>query len=103
MVWMDTDVKAELPGIIDIAAKSPYSIDELELIYWEEVRPAVWTNMLMIVGGEWAGYELNWLADRIVDRSSKSTWRFPRWLCFYSSHYWSILKTGVLRLREIET
>lgn len=46
MVWMDTEVEPLVDGIARVCAASPYGLAELEAIYWNEVRPAVWINLL---------------------------------------------------------
>jgi hypothetical protein len=45
-------------------ARSPFSLDELESIYRDEVAPVVHGN-LKIIAGEWAGFGKDWLAERI--------------------------------------
>ena len=39
--WMDTDPAASFPGIVRICAESKYTLEELEAIFWNEIRPAV--------------------------------------------------------------
>lgn len=67
-VWMDTDTEVEFPRIVEVCAQSKYSIAELEQIFWNEVEPAVGFNMWS-VAGEWAGFEIDGLSARILEKS----------------------------------
>jgi hypothetical protein len=72
MFWMDTDPEQELESAARICARSKYSIAEIEQIFWNEVRPAVRFN-LQSIAGEWTGFEIGWLSQRILE-----THRFGR-------------------------
>jgi hypothetical protein len=45
MIYMDTDVGDLVDRIAEACAKSPYAIDELEAILWNEVYPACRFNI----------------------------------------------------------
>jgi hypothetical protein len=98
--WMDTDPDILLSEVARICAESKYTLSELEEIYWNEVRPAVSFNLLMLPAPEWAGLEIEWLTQRIL-----KTHRFGRcvrlpWLRPYAQAWWRKLQSGVLAIRE---
>ena len=100
MIWMDTDVDAELPRIVNAAATSCYSIADLHHIYWHEVRPVVWKNMLIPVAPEWAGYEIKWLGDKIIERLASGKKSLPIKFHRYARGYWAKIESGVRIARE---
>ena len=63
-LFLDTDVRIWYPYTALIAAKSPYSIEELNGIFHNEVAPVVSGNLLSIAG-EWAGFDNEWLVTSI--------------------------------------
>ena len=77
ILFMDTDVKSELNGIADKLAASPYSLSEIESILAKEVFPACWFNLLLFVGGEWAGFDIEWLSNRILKRQKRRWLKMP--------------------------
>jgi len=100
MFWMDTDPDLVLPDAAVTCAASPYSLPELRAIYWNEVFPAVRFNMWWLPAPEWRGFELDWLAERILKRN-----RFGRrlpygWLHRYSQAWWQRLETAIVEIRE---
>lgn len=97
--WMDTDPSFLLAGIAHICADSKYTLEELEAIYWNEVRPAVSFNMVMFPAPEWAGFEIEWLKERVL-RKSRFGKPLPRkWLHPYSSRWWRELHAGIVQRR----
>ncbi|MDB2705549.1 hypothetical protein N9Y67_03295, partial [Pseudomonadota bacterium] len=57
-------------------ADSIYTIEELKFILNNEVAPAVSENLLS-VAGEWAGFDEEWLVNRIINiRVKNSVWLF---------------------------
>ena len=66
-LFLDTDVRTSYPYIALIAARSPYSLEELTAIFRDEVSPVVAPNLLS-VAGEWAGFGEKWLVSRITAR-----------------------------------
>jgi hypothetical protein len=98
--WMDTDPAILLPEVVRVCADSKYTLEELELIYWNEVRPAVSFNMAMFPAPEWAGFELEWLKSRVL-RKSRFGRTLPRkWLHPYSRGWWRKLHDGIVQRRR---
>jgi len=98
--WMDTDPGILLPEVARVCAESKYTMPELEAIYWNEVRPAVSFNLLMLPAPEWAGFEIEWLKQRVLKKHRFGRRvRFP-WLRPYSASWWSRLQSAVAVLRE---
>jgi hypothetical protein len=97
--WMDTDPEILLPRVAEVCARSKYTMAELEAIYWNEVRPAVSFNMWMLPAPEWAGFEINWLVERIL-RKHRYGSRLPiRWLHPYADGWWQKLHRRISELR----
>ena len=100
MFWMDTDPGLLIDNIAEVCFKSKYSIDELEHIFWNEVRPAVTFNLLMLSAPEWNGFEITWLENRIL-KKHKFGKRLPRkWLHHYSNSWWQKLKKKIENLEQ---
>jgi len=98
--WLDTDPAVFLAGIARVCAESKYTLDELEAIFWNEVRPAVEFNLGMFLAPEWAGFEITWLTQRILRRSRYGK-PLPRgWLHPYSCGWWRRLRAEILRCRS---
>lgn len=74
--YLDTDVEGWYPHAARVLADSDYTIDELRDILRHEVHPVLHPN-LMTVAGEWAGFDEDWLAERILQRLAKPRWRRP--------------------------
>ena len=65
-LFLDTTLdSADIDRIAKTLAGSPYSLDELDRILLWEVYPACRSNLLSIAG-EWAGFDPEWLASRIL-------------------------------------
>lgn len=93
--WMDTDPNIMFPRIVEVCARSKYSIDELEAIFWNEVRPAVRFNLWLLPAPEWAGFETTWLASRILKKHRYGR-RVPvRWLHPHSNRWWRKLRAAI--------
>ncbi len=65
--WMDTDPEIFLRDCARVCARSKYSRPEIEAIFWNEVFPAVKFNLRAGVAPEWAGFEIGWLSQRILE------------------------------------
>lgn len=99
MVWMDTDVERELELIAEVCARSKYSLMDLEQIYWNEVFPAIRFNRLMSPAPEWAGFDLEWLTQRIL-ATHRFGRRLPaRWFRPYARQHWHRLAAQIAALR----
>lgn len=96
--WMDSDPNLDLTRVAELCANSKYSLSEIEEIYWNEVRPAVRFN-LFSVAGEWAGFDIDWLAQRIV-RVHRFGKRLPtKVLHPHSALWWQRLSSEVRRMK----
>lgn len=98
--WMDTDLAPLLPSIARVCAASKYSIAELEAIYWNEVRPAVAANLWIPTAPEWAGFDLDWLTTRILDKHRFGKPLPWRWLRPGARECWRELRVAVEALRS---
>lgn len=98
--WMDTDPSIFLADVARACAQSKYSLEELEAIFWNEVRPAVSFNMAMFPASEWAGFKIDWLKERVL-RKSRFGKPLPRkWLHPYAANWWRKLSAGIVRHRS---
>src|SRR5262245_64306164 len=68
-LFLDTDVTLSRTWRIQQLAASPYSVEEIEQILIDEVYPICRSN-LMSSAGEWSGFDLQWLEERILARLS---------------------------------
>lgn len=68
-MYLDTDVSLSRDWRIRVLAASPYSLDELEAILVDEIRP-ICSGNLRCVAGEWAGFDEAWLEERILARAA---------------------------------
>lgn len=64
-IFLDTELdEITLMHISKVIIESGYKPDEIHNILWKEVFPAVGDNLRM-VAGEWAGFNPEWLKERI--------------------------------------
>ena len=96
-LFLDTDVRIWYPWSARAIALSPYSFEELDLIFSDEVRPVLSVNMLM-VAGEWAGFDTDWLVSKIVARGKPRhrSW-LPQWKAAQRDWESVVLLTKCLR------
>ena len=99
MIFMDTDPALLLPDMAQQCAASPYSIDELEAILFNEVLPACRINMFDFPAPEWAGFDLDWLTRRILDKHRFGR-RKPWVLRGYTRGWWIRLKPLIEQARR---
>jgi hypothetical protein len=98
-VWMDTELAFVLPGMAEVCAASKYSIEELEQIYWNEVRPAVKFNLWDLPAPEWAGFELEGLT-RLILAKHRFGRRLPTaWLRPHARACWREIRAAILERR----
>jgi hypothetical protein len=102
MFWMDTDPADILSDIAKVCVESPYTIEELERIFWNEVRPAVSFNLLDWPAPEWQGFDIDWLTTRILDVNRFGKKLPIRWLPSYSKNWWRRLSKAISELKEEE-
>jgi hypothetical protein len=76
-LFLDTDVRLIYANTARVCAASPFSQEELERIFHEEVAPVVEPN-LHAVAGEWAGFDEEWLVTAISARTPGRGWRESR-------------------------
>jgi hypothetical protein len=108
-LWLDTELSAEdLEHIGRVMADSDLTIEQLRHVYLVEVAPVVSPNLLM-VAGEWAGFDEEWLCSKIManlrDRPRRTkfwSW-FPltRWPMLYATErHWKRLVELFQRFRD---
>jgi hypothetical protein len=98
-LWLDTEIsQMTLNYIVREMKASGYSLAKLKYIYQHEVAPVVYQNLL-IVAGEWAGFDEAWLYDKIQQNLSKpKIWRNFRFFIsrpgmFYATkEHWATLE-----------
>lgn len=95
MFWMDTAPDIVLANTAKICAQSKYSIKELRLIYWNEVRPAVSYNMKMSAP-EWTGFNTEFLIERILNKHKYGRKLPIMCLHRYSNLWWNKLETEII-------
>lgn len=65
-LWLDTELQeSDLNRVAEIMFESGYSFEELREIYEKEVAPVVYMNLLS-PAGEWAGFDNEWLHEKII-------------------------------------
>jgi hypothetical protein len=69
-LFLDTDISLVRDYRAKALADSPYPIEDLELILRNEVFPVCSWNLLS-VAGVWAGFDLDWLEERIIQRLNR--------------------------------
>lgn len=69
-LFLDTDVSLNYDYISRVCAASEYSLEELKKILENEVAPVCYINLL-IVAGEWVGFDEEWLVNKISKRIRK--------------------------------
>src|SRR5262245_28825424 len=85
-MFLDTELQpADLERLGRQLAASPYTLDELNAILFDEVYPVCIGN-LHSVAGEWAGFDSAWLQTAIL-KHGQSWLRVPRWL---QTKHWMI-------------
>ena len=97
--WMDTDPAILFDRIVHQCASSKYTIAELERIFWNEVEPAVGFN-LWSIAGEWAGFEVDWLAARVLEKSRFGEPLPVKWVRPHANFWWRRLRAAVMEKRE---
>ena len=98
-LFMDTDVRFEYDLVATACAKSQYTLENLEAIFLKEVFPACKFNLNIIPGGEWSGFDSDWLQQRILKkhRFGKSLpWNWRR----YALECWAQIESRILVIRD---
>ncbi len=99
--YLDTDTTGSEPHAAAVLAASAYSLEELHAILFDEVHAALYPN-LVSVAGEWAGFDIDWLAARILEQQATPRWRRPRGRLLRSTaaSIWTSLEPRIRALRE---
>ncbi|QDU83775.1 hypothetical protein Pla163_08760 [Planctomycetes bacterium Pla163] len=99
-LFLDDDPRATLASRARTLAASPYSLDELEQVFKDEVLPVCGAN-LASPAGEWAGFDADWLEARILDVVAKPASRAKRLVASWNapSADWRATLDEVARLR----
>lgn len=96
-LFLDTDTSLDRQRRAQVLAASEYSLGELEEILLTEVYPACAIN-LRSPAGEWAGFDSEWLEERILSRPPSRIHRFtPGRLLF--SREWRRTKAEIRSYR----
>lgn len=69
-LYLDTKSDTFVPLVVKAAQEAGFSLDEVEHILKWEVRPALYFNYID-GAGEWAGWNSEWLVQRILDCMGK--------------------------------
>lgn len=103
-LYLDTDPVPAYAHVARTLAASPYSLDELRHILFEEVHPIVRAN-LWASAGIWDGFDNDWLCARIAARLARPRWlRLPAGLFAATAKTsWRELEPRIARLREAGT
>jgi hypothetical protein len=99
MLFMDTDADGFLESMTEVCARSPYSIEEIEQILFNEVLPACRLNLFLLPAPEWAGFETGWLVDRVLTKHRFGR-RRPIILRRYTAGWWQRLRPMIERRRR---
>lgn len=75
-LFLDTELgKREDERIAKVLAESPYEVEKLEEILRFEVTPVLRANLPSVVG-EWAGFDPDWLREKLTSRIDRQPlWR----------------------------
>jgi len=99
LLYMDTDPNFELDGIAEICARSDYTLGDLEAILFNEVRPAVSSNLFMLPAPEWRGFEIEWLTKRVLKKHRFGK-PLPKFFIIYTKEWWNKLAPLIEDKRE---
>ncbi len=97
------DNEPNLEYVIRVCSESHYSLKELDQILFGEVWPVLSPN-LVSMAGEWAGWDREWLSQRVLAKrstgSSKFWWLNPAKLLFCSA--WLPVRKEIEKKRSNE-
>lgn len=98
-LYMNTDVTLSYNYISEVTAHSKYSIEELEQILFNEVLPALKFNILDSPGPEWAGFQTDWVVERVLKEHRFGKWK-PWILRGYTKTHWKALIPLIEEVRK---
>ena len=75
--FLDTETRQDIPRTALRCVEAGLSPSEVSAVWRYEVTPAVGLNSYC-VAGEWAGWDREWLLDRIRSARGRLRWRAPR-------------------------
>ncbi|MFY2762563.1 DUF7079 family protein [Arenimonas sp. MALMAid1274] len=91
------DTEPDWASVAEVCSRSPFQIEELQRILFDEVHPVVHWN-LYATAGVWDGFDPDWLVASILARCRKPWWRLP-WP--EGRRYpWRVLKPLILSARQ---
>jgi len=98
-LFLDTNLEApDIERISKRLAESPYPTQKIEEILRFEVTPPLKWNM-MVVAGEWAGFDDDFLCERISPRIDRKPFiRFPVFGLIQED--WRKIKTRIHEIRN---
>jgi hypothetical protein len=87
--YLDTELQeSDFQGIAETIISSPYSFEEVKVIDKYEIFLVLQSNLLQ-VAGEWAGFEEDWLVEKITDSlQNNSKLRIFRIEVYYGLFRW---------------
>jgi hypothetical protein len=99
MIFMDTDPAIFLEHMAQACSASPYSLEEIESILFNEVLPACRFNMFALPAPEWSGFETEWLVERVLRKHRFGRFR-PLILRRYTRQWWRRLEPMIRARRD---
>ncbi|TWB36243.1 hypothetical protein FBZ91_109102 [Nitrospirillum viridazoti] len=105
-MYLDTEVSEDRDWRIRVLSASPYSIDELDTIHRDEVRPVCLPN-LFDVAGVWEGFNADWL-EQAIRNHKRGGENWPASLmarvhrskaAFKEEPEWMATRQGIIALR----
>ena len=99
-LFLDTELDSTaIESIAQRLASSPFTATKIEEILRFEVTPALKAN-LMVVAGEWDGFDENWLCDRMAPLiNRKPLIRFPVFRLVRRD--WKKIKVRIHEIRDL--
>ena len=74
-LWLDTELREpDLQHIASILRASGYSVEQLQEIYFYEVAPVVYPNLLSVAGA-WSGFDAEWLVAEAENQANNHSAR----------------------------
>lgn len=98
-LFLDTEIRGELPRLARVALNSGFSWDTVERIYLEEVAPVAGPNLFELAG-DWAGFPQDWLFEQIRGRSPGTT-RISRQATEMLHDQWVVLNQLYHQLAQV--
>ena len=98
-LFLDTDVRVSYCSIARTLAAAPFTIEQMGAILNKEVSPIAAPN-LMVVAGEWGGFDEEWLVSRITARLEGAL-RMPSSFGSVARADWDAVVVLITRLRRL--